>query len=68
MEYWNIEPVEFKGITVPSGTACEWNTKCQCYFVKPKFFAKNSMARHDAVHYGCRVETNNIKHIDDEQD
>jgi len=65
MEYSTIKEFTYRGFVVPPGTACEWNTKNQCYYVKPRFFPSGSIRRHDAVHYGCRVEAENIKHIDD---
>ena len=46
------------GIIIPGGTEVELIE--DQYFVKPCFFPKNSVERHDAEYYGCRIDKNNV--------
>ena len=45
---------------IPAGAPVEWSEKNRCYYVVPSFF-QGEITRHDATHYGCRVEENNVE-------
>ena len=48
-------------IEIPAGAPVEWHDKNKCYFIDPNYF-ESPIERHDAVHYGCRVESDNVDH------
>jgi len=48
-------------IEIPAGAPVEWHPKNKCYYIAPRYFS-GSIEHHDAVHYGCRVEPDNVDH------
>jgi len=46
--------------TIPKGTLVNYSKKCECYFIDPLFFSKNSFNRFDAIYYGFRVDKKDI--------
>jgi len=46
-------------IDIPAGAPVE--QKAGGYYVSPSFF-DDAIVKHDAVHYGCRVDPNNVDH------
>lgn len=46
-------------IDIPAGAPVEWHAENKAYYVQPAFFS-GAIERHDAVHYGCRVEPDNV--------
>ena len=48
-------------IDIPAGAPVEWNEKNKCFYVIPSYFDGNGILKHDAVHYWCRVEPDNVE-------
>lgn len=48
-------------VKVEAGAPVEWHVKNKCFYVKPNYFEPDSILRHDAVHYGCRVRPDNVE-------
>ena len=47
-------------IEIPAGAPVQWHERNKCFYVDPDFFEKDSILRHDAIHYGCQVSKDNI--------
>ena len=46
-------------LEVPAGAPVEWHEANKCFYVKPSFF-EGAILQHDAEHYGCRVDADNV--------
>jgi hypothetical protein len=49
-------------VVVPAGAPVEFIERDNQYFVQPSFF-DDKILRHDAAHYGCRVDPDNVIEI-----
>jgi hypothetical protein len=47
-------------IEVPAGTPVEYCVKNNHFYIRPSFF-EDAILRHDAMHYGCTVEPDNVE-------
>lgn len=50
--------VALAGIEIPAGAEVE--KKDGVFYVKPSFFKSGTIEHHDAVHYGCKVNPENV--------
>ena len=48
-------------VEVPAGATAHFSKKCDCFFVDPGNFPEGSIEKHDAIHYGCRVDPDNLE-------
>jgi hypothetical protein len=48
-------------IEIPAGAPVEYSFKNKQHYVRPEFFSKSPILHHDATHYGCRVDEDNIE-------
>jgi hypothetical protein len=55
-------------IEIPAGAPVEYSFKNKQHYIKPEFFKANSILYHDATHYGCRVDEDNVEYavVDEE--
>ena len=51
-------------VIVPAGAPVEFSEKNNQHYVQPSFF-DDKVLRHDAVHYGCRVDPDNVMEVSD---
>jgi len=47
-------------IEVPAGAPVEYSIKNNNFYIRPAFF-EDAILRHDAMHYGCNVEPDNVE-------
>ena len=56
---WHRQQSAIPGpIEIPAGAPVEYTAGV--YWVEPSFFPKDSIQQHDALHYGCRVDPDNV--------
>lgn len=49
-------------VVVPAGAPVEFIKENSQHYVKPSFF-DDKILRHDAAHYGCRVDPDNVTEV-----
>ena len=60
-EWHNTFSVIAESIIIKAGAPVQ--KSANEYFVHPRYFPVDSIARHDAMYYGCRVQPDNVETV-----